>query len=151
MGDRYCMCMRNGESMDHFHFYCNVAYTIWIAFFSRFELSWVMPRLVVDLYACWWTTGSALSAAVWMIVLTRLVVFMEENELYKLCGPWEDFWGDLVFFLQNFVPLDNCLCFFFNNLVISLFFLFLLVRCFILYTSCVLRGAFTLLMIFVDH
>jgi hypothetical protein len=58
------MCMRNGESMDHFHFFCNVAYAIWIAFFSRFELSWVMPRLVVDLYVCWWITGSALSAAV---------------------------------------------------------------------------------------
>ncbi len=33
-------------------------------FFSRFGLSWVMPRLVVDLYACWWIAGSTRNAVV---------------------------------------------------------------------------------------
>jgi hypothetical protein len=49
--DKCCMCKRNGESTNHLlHF--DVAYAIWIAFFSCFGLSWVMPRRVVDLYAC---------------------------------------------------------------------------------------------------
>jgi len=38
---------------DHLLLHCDVAYAIWIAFFSCFGLSWVMPRYVVDLYACW--------------------------------------------------------------------------------------------------
>jgi hypothetical protein len=25
---------------------------------SLFGLSWVMPRRVIDLFACWWTTGN---------------------------------------------------------------------------------------------
>jgi hypothetical protein len=29
-----------------------VACVIWNVFFSQFELSWVMPKQVVDLYAC---------------------------------------------------------------------------------------------------
>jgi hypothetical protein len=55
--DKCYMCKRNVESVALL-VHCDVAYVIWIAFFSRFELSWIMPRRVVDLYACWWTTGN---------------------------------------------------------------------------------------------
>ena len=55
--DRCCMRKRYGESVDHLLLYCDMAYAIWIAFFSCGGLSWVMPRHVVDLYACWWTFG----------------------------------------------------------------------------------------------
>jgi hypothetical protein len=44
---KYNMCKRNGE------FHCEVPYAIWKVFFNRFRLSWVMPRRVVDFYACW--------------------------------------------------------------------------------------------------
>jgi hypothetical protein len=41
-------------------------------FFSRFEMSWVMPRCVVDLYDCWWSSGKPKSFAVWKMVHTCL-------------------------------------------------------------------------------
>jgi hypothetical protein len=41
------MCKKNGESVDNLHHHCDVAYAIWIAFFCRFGLFWVMPRRVV--------------------------------------------------------------------------------------------------------
>jgi hypothetical protein len=60
--DWCCMCKRDGESVDHLLLHCEVACALWSAFFSRFGLSWVMPRRVADLYACWWTGGSSQSA-----------------------------------------------------------------------------------------
>jgi len=47
------MCKRNGESVDHLLLHSEVACAIWNVFFSRFGLSWVMPRRVINLYACW--------------------------------------------------------------------------------------------------
>jgi hypothetical protein len=57
------MCERDGKSVDHLLHY-EVACALWNAFFNCFRLSWVMPRRVVDLYACWWTGGSTQSTAV---------------------------------------------------------------------------------------
>jgi hypothetical protein len=57
--DRCCMCKRNEESMVHPFFHCEVACALWNASFSRFGLSWVMPRKVANLYASWWTSGSS--------------------------------------------------------------------------------------------
>jgi hypothetical protein len=61
--DRCCMCKWNGEFVDHLLLHCEVVCAIWNVFFNRFGLSWIMPRQVVDLYACWWTIGSSRSAA----------------------------------------------------------------------------------------
>jgi hypothetical protein len=36
--DRCYRCKGNGESMDHLLLHCDVAYVIWMAFFSRFGL-----------------------------------------------------------------------------------------------------------------
>ena len=44
--------------MDYLLPHYGVAYVIWNVFFSQFGLSWVMPRQVVDLYACWWTVSN---------------------------------------------------------------------------------------------
>jgi hypothetical protein len=41
-----CMCKKKGESVDHLLLYCEVACVLWNAIFSRFSLSWVMPRRV---------------------------------------------------------------------------------------------------------
>jgi hypothetical protein len=51
--DRCCMCKCNGESVNHLLLHCDVAYALWSALFTRFGLSWVIPRRVSDLFACW--------------------------------------------------------------------------------------------------
>jgi hypothetical protein len=50
--DRCYMCKKNGEFVDHLLLYCEVSYANWNVFFSRFRLFWVMPKRIVDLYAC---------------------------------------------------------------------------------------------------
>jgi hypothetical protein len=39
--------------VDHLLFHCEVASALWSAIFSHFGMSWVMPRWVFDLFACW--------------------------------------------------------------------------------------------------
>jgi hypothetical protein len=46
------MCKKNEESAGHLFLHCEVACAMWNVFFKRFGLSWVMPRRVVDLFAC---------------------------------------------------------------------------------------------------
>jgi hypothetical protein len=53
--------------VDHLLLHCEVVCAMWNVFFSQFGLSWVMPRRVVDLYACWWTI---------------------DNTWKMLCGRW---------------------------------------------------------------
>jgi hypothetical protein len=67
-----CMCKRNGESVDHFLLHCNVAYAIWSVLFNRFGMSWVMPRRVIGLNDCWWSSGRPRSTAMWKMVPTCL-------------------------------------------------------------------------------
>jgi hypothetical protein len=50
--DRCYLCKRDGETVGHLLLYCDVASTLWNHVFSRFGLSWVMPRRVVNLFAC---------------------------------------------------------------------------------------------------
>jgi len=80
--DRCCMCKMNGESVDHLLLHCEVARALWIAIFSRFSLSWVMPLRVVDLFACWWTGGRSRSAVVWKMVPCCLMwcLWRERND-----------------------------------------------------------------------
>jgi hypothetical protein len=50
--DRCCMCKMNEETVDQLLLHCEVAHALWNAIFSSFNLSWVMPLRVVDLFAC---------------------------------------------------------------------------------------------------
>jgi hypothetical protein len=68
--NRCSMCKKTEESVDHLFFHCDVAFALWYSLFSRFGLSWVMPRRVIDLLACWWSSGRSRSATVWKMVLT---------------------------------------------------------------------------------
>jgi hypothetical protein len=53
------MCKRGrGVSMDNLLYHCEIARTLWNVFFSHLGLSWVIPRRIVDLFACWWTGDS---------------------------------------------------------------------------------------------
>jgi hypothetical protein len=47
------MCKKNGESVDHILLHCEIAGALWNNIFNSVGLSWVMPRRVVDLFACW--------------------------------------------------------------------------------------------------
>jgi hypothetical protein len=51
--DWHFMCKRNRESVENLRLHCEVDCVIWNVFFSRFKLSWVIPRRVVDSFACW--------------------------------------------------------------------------------------------------
>jgi hypothetical protein len=66
--DRCWLCKRDGESVDHILLHCDVASALWNNIFSRFGISWVMPRRVIDLMAGWWKSGRPLSATIWKMV-----------------------------------------------------------------------------------
>ena len=53
--NRCCLCILDGESVDHLLLHCEVASAIWNAIVSHLGLSWAMPSSVVDLMACWWS------------------------------------------------------------------------------------------------
>jgi hypothetical protein len=59
MINRCGMCKSSEEIVDHLLLHCEVASTLWDAIFSHFGVAWVMPRHVVDLLACWWSSGGA--------------------------------------------------------------------------------------------
>jgi hypothetical protein len=67
--DICCVCKRNGEFVDHLLLHCKVSSGMWSALCSRFGMSWVMPRRVIGLFACWWFCRNA---RVWKMVSTCL-------------------------------------------------------------------------------
>ena len=61
------MCKMNGESIDHLLLHCEVAGELW-GIHDRAGLSWVMPKSVVELLACWNRRhNGAQPAAVWQM------------------------------------------------------------------------------------
>jgi hypothetical protein len=66
--NRCWLCESDVESVDHLLLHCAAARDLWIAFFARFGLCWVMPRSVKELLASWWTAGRTRSAVVWKMV-----------------------------------------------------------------------------------
>jgi hypothetical protein len=66
--------------MDYLLPHYEVACVIWNAFFSQFELSWVMPKQVVDLYA-WWMTVSNTQECCCDDVFMPYVMSMAGNKL----------------------------------------------------------------------
>ena len=51
--DWCCMCKRNGESVDHLLIHCPIAFDLWSMVFTLFGIRCVMPKIVVELLACW--------------------------------------------------------------------------------------------------
>jgi len=60
------------RGLDHLLLHCDVTYALWSTLFSRFRMSWVMPKWVIDFLACWWSSGRPMSAALWKIALICL-------------------------------------------------------------------------------
>jgi hypothetical protein len=75
--DRCYLCKRDGESVDHLLLHCDVASTLWNHVFSWFGMSWVMPRRVMNLFACWWKAGRPRSTAAWKMVNLHSLVCLE--------------------------------------------------------------------------
>lgn len=52
-------------------------------FSTHFGLSWIVPRRVVELFACWWTIGSTRSVSVWKMVPFYLLWYLwkERNNI----------------------------------------------------------------------
>ena len=48
------MCLCNGETVDHLLLHCGKAHRLWSLVFRSFEISWVLPRTVVDTLFDWW-------------------------------------------------------------------------------------------------
>ena len=47
------MCKEDGETVDHLLLHCDFAKELWDMVFVLFGLHWVMPRRVIELFACW--------------------------------------------------------------------------------------------------
>lgn len=47
------MCKGSGESTNHLLLHCPVARSLWNMVFSLFGFSWVMSRIVKELFLCW--------------------------------------------------------------------------------------------------
>jgi len=63
--DRCYLCKRDEESVDHLLLHCDVASALWNNIFTRFGMSWFMPRRVIDLFAYWWKSERPRSALIW--------------------------------------------------------------------------------------
>ena len=67
--DWCCMCKSNGESVDHFLLHCPIVYELWSMVFSLFGIYWAMPKIVVELLACWQGNfGHHRNGVIWMAV-----------------------------------------------------------------------------------
>ena len=51
--DLFCMCKSNGELVDHLLLHCPIVFELWSMVFTLFGIYWAMPKIVVELLACW--------------------------------------------------------------------------------------------------
>jgi hypothetical protein len=110
--DRCCLCKKNGESVDHLLLHCNVASTLCNApsalcnaLFTHFGMSWVMPRRVIDLFACWWTSGRPMNVAICkMVPICLFFVWNERKNVFR------GHRGYFSFVFSYFVSLNGDFC-----------------------------------------
>jgi hypothetical protein len=79
--NRCWLCELDRESVDHLFLHCGAASALWNALFVRFGLCWVMPCLVKELLANWWSSGRSMSAVVWKMVPLCIMwcIWSEQN------------------------------------------------------------------------
>ena len=51
--DWCCICKQSGESVDNLLLHCSLARELWSMVFVLFDVNWVMPCHVFNLWACW--------------------------------------------------------------------------------------------------
>ena len=47
------MCLKDEETVHHLLIHCQFAYRVWMVVINMFEMKWVMPRTVADLFIQW--------------------------------------------------------------------------------------------------
>jgi hypothetical protein len=100
------------ESMDHILCHCFVVSALWNAPLTQFGLSCVMPRRVIDLFACWWKFGRSRIAVILKIVL---ILALKTIKLYS---------HGHHFYKFLFILISNVFFFFFFKLFFFFFFFF---------------------------
>jgi hypothetical protein len=123
--DICCMCKRNKELVDHL-FIVMWLLLFGVFFFNCFGMSWVMCIRVIYLYDCWWSFDRPRSVAVRKMVPMCVLWCLWEEMNDRNFEDRERFMGYII-------------CWLF--LVIFFFILSFLVKLFLFYTSCVLKGA----------
>jgi hypothetical protein len=94
--DRCCLCKKDEESMNHLLLHYDVASALWNNIFIRFCMSWVMPRRVIDLFACWWKSGKPMSAVIWKMVPICIFFVFGMKEIFKCFEDLESFMDDIL-------------------------------------------------------
>lgn len=47
------MCKSDGKTVNHLLLHCLVARELWLLVLSLFGVAWVVPDMLVGLFACW--------------------------------------------------------------------------------------------------
>ena len=83
--NRYCMSKNSWELVNHLLLHYSYAQSSWNFNFSLFSVSWVMPRHVVELLACWRRgVGQHWAAFIWEAILLCIMWTIWENGIFKL-------------------------------------------------------------------
>jgi hypothetical protein len=82
--------------VDHLLLHCDVASTLWHHVISRFGMSWVMPKRVIDLIACWWKAGRPMSVVVWKMVPICILWCVWKERNLRCFEDKENFMEDIV-------------------------------------------------------
>ena len=102
--NRCCMCCCNEESVDYLLISCLVAHSLWMYMLRLFEIDWVMPDSVIDLFFCWyqWLWNLVPGCLMWNIWAKRNRRSFEDmvkslDQLLDLCKrthfDWSRCWG----------------------------------------------------------
>ena len=137
------MCKYNGELVDHLYLHCLVAMDLWSMVLGLFGVSWVMPKSVVGLLACWQGRfGRHRNDHIWIIVPHCLVWCLWRERNSRCFEDSERSIPDLkLFFFRIFL---DWLSAFWNQSLSSIFDFIDPCKICIwpLYTPCVLRCPF---------
>lgn len=77
------MCMESWK--DHILLHYLVARLLWSPVYSLLWISWVMPKAVVDLFACWSCNyGHSKSSEIWKSILLRLMYAIWRKRIVRL-------------------------------------------------------------------
>ena len=53
LANGFPMCLKEEETANHLLIHCQFSYKVWMAMLNFFDLSWVMPKNVGDLFLQW--------------------------------------------------------------------------------------------------
>ena len=77
----YCMCRRDGETINHPLIHCDMAVGLWNFVFWKFGIIWVLPGCVLDLFFGWYNGLGKFHSKIWNMVPLCLLwtLWREQN------------------------------------------------------------------------